>query len=107
MVFQVRCGILAIFVGTRVNGQFSASVRTLKPLSSTYFRLAGRSEDARWILDARSEIGNHKGAPVKRRLLFPNLPLCTGEQRNQDDGDACEVFEWPAHDDLPLAPLPR
>jgi type I restriction enzyme M protein len=55
---QVGCGGLAGFVGTRVNGQDSASVCTLEPLSKPFFRLAGQIEDAGWILDARSKIGN-------------------------------------------------
>jgi hypothetical protein len=32
----------------------AATVSTLEPLSDAFFRLAGRSEDARWILDVVS-----------------------------------------------------
>jgi hypothetical protein len=79
---QVGCGVFAGVVGTRVNGQGSAPVSTLEPLSDTFFSLASRSEDARWILDACSEVGNFKGAPVNERHLFPKLRLRAGNERD-------------------------
>jgi hypothetical protein len=53
-------------------------------LSDTFFSLAGRSEDARWILDACSEVGNFKGAPVNERHLFPKLRLRAGSERDKN-----------------------
>jgi hypothetical protein len=41
MVSQVSCGIVAGFIGTRVNGQDGASILPLKPLSNTRFKLTG------------------------------------------------------------------
>jgi len=80
-VSQVGCGVLAGFIVTRINGQDSASVSPFKPLSHTLFGLAGGSEDVRWVLDARSKIGNFKRAPIE----FPELRLRAGNERGKDD----------------------
>jgi hypothetical protein len=65
-------------------------------LSDTFFSLAGRSEDARWILDACSEVGNFKGAPVNERNLFPKLRLRAGNER--DKNDAGQASGKPPHE---------
>jgi hypothetical protein len=81
---QVSCGIVAGFIGTRVNGQDSATISPLKPLSNTLFRLTSRTENARWILDPCSKIGNFKRAPVNR-LLLPRLRVHGESERDKDD----------------------
>src|SRR2546430_16064069 len=84
IVSQVSCRIVAGFIGARVNGQDSASISPLKPLSNTLFRLTSWTENARWILNPCSKIGNFKHAPVNR-LLLPRLRVRGGSERDKDD----------------------
>jgi hypothetical protein len=59
------------------------------------FQVSGRSEDACWILDARSKIGNFKRAPVDEPPLLPKLRLRAGNER--DKGNARQASGKPPH----------
>ena len=61
-------------VRARVNGEDGPSVSTLKPLTTTSFRLTSGSEYARRNLDASSELWHLESTPFCRALVVP-LPL--------------------------------